>query len=75
MDCNQVYGEDEEGTDESQEGYNEEEECYDLAALAEVVCRSLARRAILQEFAASLLQRPVRALGKREAKATKAAGS
>ena len=39
MDTNMVYGNDEELTEEPTEGYTEEEEAMDLAALAEVVCR------------------------------------
>ena len=39
MDTNMVYGNDEELAEEPTEGYTEEEEDMDLAALAEVVCR------------------------------------
>ena len=39
MDTNMVYGEDDEAAEEAAEGYTEEEEAMDLAALADVVCR------------------------------------
>ena len=39
MDCSQVYGEEDEGTEEEAEGYTEEEAAMDLAALADIVCR------------------------------------
>ena len=39
MDTNMVYGEDDEVTEGTAEGYTVEEEAMDLAALAEVVCR------------------------------------
>ena len=56
VDCSQVYGEEEEMVPEA-EGYTEEEEAMDLAALADVVCRRCNKKVISPGTASSLPRR------------------
>ena len=60
MYTNMAYGEVDEVTEETAEGYTEEEEAMSLAALADVVCRRCNKKGHFASNCKALLRRSVR---------------